>query len=588
MMQLMRDTMKIRLFLLLLASLGGTYAINFTDCFINFRNNASLTLNPSGLVDANGGNITNTSSEISQAVGFTYDTCLSKCGPGTQKPTWANTSQQFSAWLLPYLALISQLPFGARHRVDNLMSAILTVGSPVLAGYSMILTILNARWISRRFENVSFPNARHAARILISLQQTPLKITNEDSLLSSLIVLPENDDWWPTIADFLDYTLTWSIASATSIAWVTVAYLLTVVSSLSDVDANINSNGQGAASVWSWLIPIVIGWLQLSPKCDYVRIKRAMDNADAMAFVTTHHGVVKASDLSERRAISIDSTLEHPSSPDENSTPPVYNYARAIPWSRSAEDVFDAFRMASDNSRMHRPVRVGDLWKNAGGRNTIEPSNRSGNPSEVNAYCRLPRYAAPRYGRRNPWASGIFFRMFVASLLPIALQWATTGAAVLVVYFTPAVGLGCRSLGYIIYGALATVVWAMLVASSIISHYTYSYSGRSSWSPFFSITMRLAKVLSNLLRWGGKFLATVNAVWVVTASMLQFSDVYDNCYCNSSVLGRGVQQAYGIVVFDNLDLGLTETAWWGALALACSTSLGFIFLMSLLTDRVPT
>ncbi|KAG2120251.1 hypothetical protein DEU56DRAFT_894887 [Suillus clintonianus] len=588
MMQLLRDTMKIRLFLLLLASLQGAYAVNFTDCFINFRNHANQTLNASGLVDAHGGNIANTSSEISNAVAFTYDACLSQCGSGIQKPTWANISQQFSAWLLPYLALISQLPFGARHRVDNLMSAVLTVGSPVLAGYSMILTILNARWISRRFETVSFPNARDAARILISLQQTPLKITNEDSLLSSLVVLPENDDWWPTIADFLDYTLTWSIASATSIAWVVVAYILTVVGSLSDVNANLNTNGQGTGSVWLWLIPIVIGWLQLSPKCDYVRIKRAMDNADAMAFVATHNGVKKASALSERRAISIDSTLEQPSSPDEDSSPPVYNYARAIPWSRSAEDVFDAFRMASNNFRAHRPVRTGDTWKNADRRNIIEPCNRSGNPSEVNAYCRLPRYAAPRYGVRNPWASGIFFRMFVASLLPLALQWATTGAAVLVVYFTPTVGLGCRSLGYIIYGALATMVWAMLIMSSIISHYTYSYSGRSSWSPFFSIAMRLAKILSNLLRRGGKFVAIVNSIWVVTGAMLQFTDVYDNCYCNSSVLGRGAQYGYDIVITANLDLGLTKAAWWGALALACSTSLGFIFLMSLLTDRVPT
>lgn len=582
MMQLMRNTIKIRLFLLLSVSLRGAYAVNFTDCFINFRNHANNTYDASGLVDANGRNIENIS-DILNAAGFTYDMCLSHCGSGLQEPTWIITSQQFGAWLLPYLALISQLPFGARHRADNLMSAILTVGSPVLAGYSMILTILNARWISRQFEIVSFPNARHAVRILISLQQTPLKITNENSLLSSLVVLPENDDWWPAIADCLDYTLTWSIASATSIAWVIVAYLLTVVGSLSDISANLNSNGQGVGSVWLWLIPIVIGWLQLSPKCDYVRIKRAMETADAMAFVATHYGVVKASDISGRRAISIDFTLEQHSSPDENLTPPIYNYARAIPWSRSAEDVFDAFRMASKNSRIHRPVRMGSIWKNAGGRDVIEPSNRSGTPSEVNAYCRLPRY-----GIWSPWASGIFLRMFVASLLPIALQWATTGAAVLIVYFSPTTGLGCRSVGYIVYGALATMVWAMLVTSSIISHYTYSYSGRSSWSPFFSIAMPLAKVLSNLLRWGGKFLATVNAVWVVTTSVLQFANFYDNCYCNSSVLGRGVQHAYDIVLTDNLDLGLTETAWWGALALACSTSLGFIFLMSLLTDVVPT
>ncbi|KAG0696829.1 hypothetical protein DFH29DRAFT_181933 [Suillus ampliporus] len=578
----MRDSKKIRLFLLLLAFLQGAYAsTNFIDCFNTFRDNANMTLDASGLVDVNGRSVANVSSDImNNAVGFMYETCRSQCGQGSEKPTWANISQQFGAWLLPYLALISQLPFGARHRVDNLMSAILTVGSPVLAGYSMIITILNARWISRRFENLSFPNGEDAVRILISLQQNPLRITNDDSLLSSLVVLPDNDDWWPTVADFLDYTHTWSIASVTSIAWVIIAYLLTVAGSLSDVQANINSNGQGTGSVWLWLIPIVIGWLQLSPKCDYTRVKKAMDNADAMAFVATSDGgVVKAADLSERRAVSIDTSVEKPSSPDENLTPPVFNYARAIPWSRSAEDVLDAFRMASNNAREHRPVRMGDVvWRNANRRNIIEPCNRSGNSSEVDAYCRLPRYAV-----RSPWASGMFFRMFVASLFPLALQWATTGSAALVVYLTPTVGLGCRSLAYLIYGALATIVWAMLVMSSILSHYASSYSDRR----MSSIMMRLAKGLSNLLRWGGKFLAIVNAIGIIATGMLQFTSIYDNCYCNSSALGIGVNDAYYIVMTGSLDLGQTKAAWFGALALSCSVSLGFIFFMSLLTDLVP-
>ncbi|KAJ8579784.1 hypothetical protein M405DRAFT_754097, partial [Rhizopogon salebrosus TDB-379] len=368
------------------------------------------------------------------AAAFTYEACINACTSQSETPTWANISQQFGAWLLPYLALISQLPFGARHRVDNLMSAVLTVGSPVLAGYSMILTVLNARWISRRFESVSFPNAEDAVRILISLQQTPLRITNEDSLLSSLVVLPENDNWWPTMAEFLNYTHTWSIASATTIAWVIIAYLLTVASSLSDVNTNINANGQGTGSVWLWLIPIVIGWLQLSPKCDYARVRRAMDNADTLAFVSTRDGIAKASQLSERRAIFIDTTMEKPSSPDEDVTPPVCNYARAISWSRSAESVLDAFRMASKNAGAHIPVRMDGIWVNSDRRDIIEPCNRSGNPHEVDAYCQLPRYAV-----RSPWASGLFFRMFVASLLALALQWATTGAAVLVVWYTPTV-----------------------------------------------------------------------------------------------------------------------------------------------------
>jgi hypothetical protein len=422
-------------FLLLLAPLRGVYAANFTGCFFDFRNEANQTLDATGLVSATGGQVANVTSDIMNATGMTYRACLKACGPQTEAPIWANISQQFSAWLLPSLALISQLPFGSKQKTSNLMSAVLTVGSPVLAGYSMILTVLNARWINHQFQEVSFPNAEHAVHILISLQQSPLRITHDDSLLSSLVVLPENDDWWSKTTDLLNYNNTWSIATAVPIAWVIVAYLLTVFSSLSDVSANINSNGQGTGSVWLWLIPIVIGWLQLSPKCDYERVKRAMKNASDLAFVATNDGIAKASEISKvRRAISINITTEKPSSPDEDLTPPVYNYARGIPWSRSAEAVLNAFRMASDNAKEYRPVKMGSIWVHSAKKDSIELCNRSGRPSEVDAYCKLLEDVEP-----SPWASEMFFRMFLASLPPLALQWATTGAAVLVVWYTPTV-----------------------------------------------------------------------------------------------------------------------------------------------------
>jgi len=130
------------------------------------------------------------------------------------------------------------------------------------------------------------------------------------------------------------------------------------------------------------------------------------------------------------------------------------------------------------------------------------------------------------------------------------------------------------------------MIWAMLVMSSIISHYTSSYSDRPS-GPFSSIMMRLAKGLSNLLRWGGKSLAIINAIWIIAGGMLQFTSIYDNCYCNSSVLGKGVHAAYYLVITNDLNLGQIKAAWFGALALGCSTSLGFIFYMSLVSDLVP-
>ena len=82
---------------------------------------------------------------------------------------WTVFSQQFSSWLLPWLALVSQLPFGANDKFDNFIATLLTVGSPTLAAYSLALTVLNGRWIARRFGSFNYPNTRNAVRILNSL-----------------------------------------------------------------------------------------------------------------------------------------------------------------------------------------------------------------------------------------------------------------------------------------------------------------------------------------------------------------------------------------------------------------------------------
>jgi hypothetical protein len=37
-------------------------------------------------------------------------------------------------------------------------------------------------------------------------------------------------------------------------------------------------------------------------------------------------------------------------------------------------------------------------------------------------------------------------------------------------YLTPTVGLGCRSGGYLIYGVGATVSWALIICSFLLSH----------------------------------------------------------------------------------------------------------------------
>ena len=44
----------------------------------------------------------------------TYDLCKTACGSGpSPSASWLTSLDQFGSWLLPWLALISQLPFGA-------------------------------------------------------------------------------------------------------------------------------------------------------------------------------------------------------------------------------------------------------------------------------------------------------------------------------------------------------------------------------------------------------------------------------------------------------------------------------------------
>lgn len=132
------------------------------------------------------------------------------------------------------------------------------------------------------------------------------------------------------------------------------------------------------------------------------------------------------------------------------------------------------------------------------------------------------------------------------------------------------IGLGCRSGSTLLYGTLATLVWAMLVFSSILAYHStrMSLDKRSA---------HVSRFLSILLRRMGKFIATINAIWLVLTSMFQFSNFFDRCWCNSSVLGlQGA--AYTVIDFSHFDLTGMRAAWIYGVVLAAATA--FIFILS--------
>ncbi|KAJ7037263.1 hypothetical protein C8F04DRAFT_1331672 [Mycena alexandri] len=227
----------------IICRLGWIPRASFAE-FISGIQNGSWGLE--GAVDHMG----NPARTLSAAEGYSYFNCTSFCGTGPDAFSWSDFSQQFSAWLLPWLALVSQLPFGGRDNLDNVMVVILAVGSPMLAAYSLALTLINGRWLARHFAGISYPNAIDAFHVLNGLQQAPLSVSNEDSLLKSLVVLPENDKWWEYLKELLHWEHTWNIPAATSIGWVFISYLFTVIDAF-DASTRPSTNYGG----W-WTLPL--------------------------------------------------------------------------------------------------------------------------------------------------------------------------------------------------------------------------------------------------------------------------------------------------------------------------------------------
>jgi hypothetical protein len=103
-----------RIFLLFLSFSSLVAAVNLTQCLEIFKSGSNFTI---GGVDSLG----NPTSPAA-AVGLTYKTCVAQCGSGAGNFSWNEFTQLFSSWLLPWLALIGELPLGSENYVDYFVS----------------------------------------------------------------------------------------------------------------------------------------------------------------------------------------------------------------------------------------------------------------------------------------------------------------------------------------------------------------------------------------------------------------------------------------------------------------------------------
>lgn len=176
-----------------------------------------------------------------------------------------------TTYLLPWVSLTAQLPFETGDFRTNFVSYCIAVGSPVLVTYSLAVTILNRYWVGQIFNNLrdrarpdginlkygEYGRRIRAAELLLQeSQQVPLCISQADGWLSSLIVIPDNGEWWTHLKQQIKSTrkvVTLPLLAQGSLAL--IAYIFTVGSAFeADLGDPTTALQIASGSLWIWLV----------------------------------------------------------------------------------------------------------------------------------------------------------------------------------------------------------------------------------------------------------------------------------------------------------------------------------------------
>jgi hypothetical protein len=262
---------------------------------------------------------------------------------------------------------------------------------------------------------------------------------------------------------------------------------------------------------------------------------------------------------------------------DDAIASPIFNYSRIFSWIINVERVANAFEAASMHVRNAEPVNEAAEWRlvEDAHQERVHVDNRRGTLEQVTTYCTLSRV-------EPQWRPKFARRVITASVIALLLQWATTTGAVIVVWFTPTTGLGCRSGAYLLYGIISTLVWGMMLASSILAHYAKDDQTLRYDHKLATNRQRTVCKTAIILNGSAKVLAGLNTILIIAACVFQFSNVFNNCYCNSSVLGRGWQNAFFVI--DIQETSDIITAWGGGVALSAVSCFLFIAYVQTFLD----
>lgn len=92
--------------------------------------------------------------------------------------------------------------------------------------------------------------------------------------------------------------------------------------------------------------------------------------------------------------------------------------------------------------------------------------------------------------------------------------------------------------------------------------------------------------METVLRNTGKFLAILNAGVIIFSCFLQFSGVYNNCYCGSDKMGLG-DRAYIVFLNSTEEANIAAVTWRTGFSMALLSAVGFIIYFEVSKRDIP-
>ncbi|EEP77254.1 predicted protein [Uncinocarpus reesii 1704] len=430
------------------------------------------------------------------------------------------------------------------------MSLCLAVGSPALITYSLTITMLNRYWVRRVFRELldnlhPQTRARYKRQVngvqyfLAEAQQVPIQVPAELSEIRRLLA-PGMEVWWRGLNGRLRRSRRGVTASLVAqVLSAVIAYTFTVIASfIAAIDSLDPVMQISAGTLWVWLIPVICGWVIVGTQSSH----DAVEDALRVRHLNPSSGVQSSPNIPEPENDGI--TVRHYGNTrqslwfglnfagDELQKGPVYNYARVLTWWQTVNAFIETTR-AIDRSHA---AETEPTWQpdNKPQTPTLQPVINEVSESEITV---LPisqdEVFIETYPRLASIPPEMWWRIILASLMALSVQWGTTGASVIIAILTPVKGLGCRSGSYALYGVLGTFSWLVLLVSMLLSHAAMSRPARSTAHRWYG---RLA-IVSRCL---GKTIAVINAAWLASSTIFENIGFYDNCWCHSVVLQYGV------------------------------------------------